>query len=241
MEWRLFRALDQEWCVITRTGASAAATRRWADDPTLQLFPSPAVVVESLRGAAADPAGADRVLLSLARRAASDDFAMRTMLQALVPGLVNVMKRLARNGSDEELEAQVLTEAVHRIRHYPCDRRPRSVAANVTLDVLGTVVRSRARARGAAAQLERDGGRGAGVPERDPSLEVLELVEMARAGGRLSDGDARLVLSVAVGTDTLKRRAEREGVSYGAMSERWRRARDRLRWAVVSDRAGHPR
>jgi hypothetical protein len=38
---------------------------------------------------------------------------------------------------------------------------------------------------------------------------------------------------VSVGTDTLRGRAEREGVSYGAMTERWRRARDRLRRAVL--------
>ena len=123
----------------------------------------------------------------------------------------------------------MLTEAVYRIRHYPLDRRPRSVAANVTLDVLGTIVRDRTRHRAASvrdvAVLPVDGG--------DPSVEVVELVSAAWSRGRLTTGDAQLLLSVAVGTDTLRRRAEREGVSYGAMTERWRRARDRLRRAVL--------
>lgn len=31
MEWRLFRALDDEWRALTRTQASAAAAGRWSD------------------------------------------------------------------------------------------------------------------------------------------------------------------------------------------------------------------
>jgi hypothetical protein len=69
-------------------------------------------------------------------------------------------------------------------------------------------------------------------------VEVVELVTTAWSRGRLARGDAQLLLSVAVGTDTLRRRAEREGVSYAAMTERWRRARDRLRRAVLDRPSG---
>jgi hypothetical protein len=229
MQWRLFRALDDEWAALTRTRASAAATARWSDDAVLSTRSHPAAIVEYLRAGSGDAADKNRLLAALARRAPSDDFAMRTMLQALLPGLVNVAKRLGSGRSDDELEAQVLTEAVYRIRHYPLDRRPRSVAANVTLDVFGAIVRDRARRRVAAAR----GVVGRPADHEDPSLEVIHLVETARAEGRLGSRDAELLLSVAVGTDTLRRRAEREGVSYGAMGERWRRARDRLRRAVL--------
>jgi len=229
MQWRLFRALDDEWGALARTRASEAATARWSDDAVLSTLPHPAAIVEFLRAGSGDVAVKNRLLAALARRAPSDDFAMRTMLQALLPGLVNVAKRLRSGSSDDELEAQVLTEAVNRIRHYPLDRRPRSVAANVTLDVFGTIVRDRARRRAAAA---RDVV-GRPPDDEDPSVEVMNLVETAWSQGRLATRDAELLLSVAVGSDTLRRRAEREGVSYGAMGERWRRARDRLRRAVV--------
>jgi hypothetical protein len=229
MQWRLFRALDDEWRALIRTHASEDARVRWADDAVLSRLAHPAAIVEFLRAGVGDPSAKNRLLAALARRAPSDDFAMRTMLQALLPGLVNVAKRLARGAADDELEAQVLTEAVYRIRHYPLERRPRSVAANVTLDVFGTIVRDRTRRRAASRRdvvgLPPDGG--------DPSVEVVELVSTAWSQGRLATGDAQLLLSVAVGTDTLRRRAEREGVSYGAMTERWRRARDRLRRAVL--------
>ncbi|HXC18535.1 MAG TPA: hypothetical protein VNT80_01370, partial [Acidimicrobiales bacterium] len=52
--------------------------------------------------------------------------------------------------------------------------------------------------------------------------------------------DAELLLSVAIGNDTLRRRAAREGLTYAAMHERWRRARNRLRKAhVPHDVASH--
>jgi hypothetical protein len=234
MQWRLFLALDDEWQALIRTHASEDARARWSNDAVLSPWPHPAAIVEFLRQGVGDPAAKNGLLAALARRAPSDDFAMRTMLQALLPGLVNVAKRLAREAADDELEAQVLTEAVYRIRHYPLDRRPRSVAANVTLDVFGTIVRDRSRRRTASARdvvvLPPNGG--------DPSVEVVELVATAWSQGRLTTRDAQLLLSVAVGSDTLRRRAEREGVSYGAMTERWRRARDRLRRAVLDRRTG---
>lgn len=234
MHWGLFRALDDEWRALNGTHASEAARVRWSNDAVLSTLPHPAAIVEFLRAGAGDAAAKNRLLAALARRAPWDDFAMRTMLQALLPGLVNVAKRLGRGTADDEVEAQVLTEAVDRIRHYPLDRRPRSVAANVTLDVFGTIVRDRARRQAAAA---RDVVRFSPEGE-DPSVEVVDLVATAFAQGRLGTRDAQLLLSVAVGTDTLRRRAEREGVSYGAMTERWRRARDRLRRAVLDRPSG---
>jgi hypothetical protein len=234
MHWRLFRALDDEWRALIRAPASEAARVRWSDDAVLSTLADPAAIVEFLRAGAGDPAAKNRLLAALARRAPSDDFAMRTMLQALLPGLVNVAKRLGRAAADDELEAQVLTEAVHRIRHYPLDRRPRSVAANVTLDVFGTIVRDRTRRRAVSTPDVA----GLLAKGEDPSVEVVELVTTAWSRGRLARGDAQLLLSVAVGTDTLRRRAEREGVSYAAMTERWRRARDRLRRAVLDRPSG---
>ena len=236
MAWHLFRAIDDDWSCFINTGTGHLVCDGWSDDPVLGLLRDPAGVVAALRASGDDPAGADRILGALARRAPHDDVAARTMLQALIPGLVNVAKRLGHGHVDEELEAQVLTEAIDRILNYPLERRPRAIAANVTWDVFGRISRQRRRATtgqpvGVERRPELDGWGAAPV---DPSEEVCELIADAVADGKLRESDARLLVAIAVGHDTIRRRAEREGVTYTAMNERWRRARNRLRTAVAA-------
>jgi hypothetical protein len=227
MALQLFDALDREWAVLVVSPAIRSTLRRWSDDPVLARYPDLGALIRALRGGARDPEQTNKILAALIRRAAGDDLAARTMLQALIPGLVNATKRLGGTVIDEELEAQVLTEAFDRIRNYPLERRPRAIAANVIQDVFGQVCRARSRAQtqtaNAAAPVESS---------LDPSVEICELVDDALRAGHLRRCDADLLLSVAVGHDTLTGRAQREGVTYQAMHERWRRARNRLRAAV---------
>ncbi len=224
--WSLVRALDEEWELQLRRPAAIVARQRWADDPVLGTFEDVDAIVRTLRRGAADRVAADRLLAALVRRAATEDVALRAALQALLPGLVNVAKRVARGAVDDELEAEVIAEAVARIRRYPLARRPRAVAANIVLDVLGALTRRRAR----WARAERVVVPAPSAP--DPSDEVCQLVRDAVASGRLRTVDAELLLGIAVGRDTIAGRAAREGISYAALDERWRRARDRLRRAV---------
>jgi hypothetical protein len=228
MTWQLFRALDAEWEVLVNSAAARAATARWAGDVVFGPRPDLTRIVAVLRAGGSDPAGADQLLGALAARASADDVALRVMLQALLPGLANVAKRLGRGVVDETLEADVIVEAVERIRHYPLGRRPRAIAANVVLDVFGTIARRRAGHDWPVIALYD----APPVVELDPSLEVLELVVDAHEGGWLRPADTELLLSVAVGLDTLGRRAEREHTTYAAIHERWRRARERLRRSV---------
>jgi len=229
MAWQLFGALDDDWTQFTSSVLATRALERWSDIPVLARFETLDAIITTLRAGAADPDGADQVLLALVARAGRDDVAARTMLQALIPGLVNVAKRLSRGRVDEELEAQVLTEAIDRIRNYPLARRPRAVAANITWDVFGRITRQR-RTANRAIPVEDVGRLQSPSPtDVDPSQEVLELIDDALAAGELCDGDARLLVAIAVGHDTIRSRAEREGVTYRAMNERWRRARNRLR------------
>jgi hypothetical protein len=229
MALELFEMLDREWAVLVVSPAIRSGRRRWSNDPVLGAYPDVGALIPVLRRGARDPEHTNQILAALIRRAPDDDVAARTMLQALIPGLVNVTKRLGGGVIDEELEAHVVTEAFDRIRHYPLERRPHAIAANVIQDVFGRVYKARRRAQDhwadAPAPFE---------PGPDPSLEIRALVDDALRAGYLRCCDAELVLSVAVGHDTLARRAQREGVTYQAMHERWRRARNGLR-AVVDD------
>jgi phosphoglycolate phosphatase-like HAD superfamily hydrolase len=99
----------------------------------------------------------------------------------------------------------------------------------VVLDVFGRLTRRRSGREGPTTVTLYDGY---SLEELDPSLEVIELVVDAHERGWLRPADTELLLSVAVGRDTLGRRAEREHTTYAAVHERWRRARERLRGAV---------
>ncbi|MDP9440643.1 MAG: hypothetical protein M3P34_00350, partial [Actinomycetota bacterium] len=72
------------------------------------------------------------ILAALSRLAAGEELAARTLLQALVPGLV----ALARGplAGDRTCLDELVSLAWERIRTYPT-RRPGSVAANVLYDV----------------------------------------------------------------------------------------------------------
>ncbi len=229
MKSRLFAALDREWETLCTSRAARHALSRWSDDHALRGFAGLDGLIETLRHGRHDPERADQILVALARRAPGDAFAARTLLQAILPGVFNVAKRIGHGDVDDDLEAEVLTEAVHRIRTYPIDRRPRTVAANITWDVFGAITRRRRRRRlEPAPELVEP------IAEDDPSREVCDLVGDALDAGLLRKTDARLLLAIAVGHDTIRRRAEREGISYDAMNVRWRRARNRLRVSAVA-------
>ena len=229
----LFAALESEWQTLSRSSAVGPDGSHWSD-PALSRFKNPGELIDALRHDKHDHAGNDRILVALARRAPTDDLAARTLLQAVLPGLFNVGKRLGGGRIDDELEAEVLAEAVVRIRTYPIERRPARIAANVTWDVFGRLVRRRERAKNAPVDLVAEVVVPAPSGDVDPSVEVCDLVHEAVARGALRAGDARLLLAIAVGHDTIGKRAQREGVAYAAMNERWRRARKRLQLAIAA-------
>ncbi len=104
---------------------------------------------------AAHPADADRVLLALVSRAVADDqLAARVLLQLLLPGTRALARRWWALGEPDERAAAAVTAVYHRICHYPLERRPGRVAANVLLD--------------AAQELRRRVPRLVTVPAADP-------------------------------------------------------------------------
>jgi hypothetical protein len=231
MHTKLFAALDDDWALLSSTARARRHVGAWHTDPVLRQITNLDELISTLRNGADDPESTDQLLAALARRAPTDEIAARTLLQALLPGLINVAKRVGHGRIDDELAADVVEEAVARIRTYPIDRRPRYIAANVTWDVFGRITRQRRRAIAPAVNTFPVA---TPAPDIDPSEEVCELVSDALRTGKLRALDAQLLLAIAVGNDTIGRRAAREGITYDAMCERWRRARNRLRLAAVA-------
>jgi DNA-directed RNA polymerase specialized sigma24 family protein len=127
-----FTALDRDWTALVRSDDATAALDRWHDDVRLRA----ASLDELLdRIWAAPMMEADATCAALARRAADDATAARTLLQALRPGLRTLGRRLALGAAFDDVDHEVIALAWERIRTYPYDRRPRKIAPNVLLDV----------------------------------------------------------------------------------------------------------
>ena len=72
----------------------------------------------------------------------SDAVAARVLLQVLRPGLRSLGRRLALGGSFDDVDQELLAITWERIRTYPFDRRPSSIAAYILLDARKMYVRS---------------------------------------------------------------------------------------------------
>jgi len=126
---RTLAALDREWADLNGSQASAEALSHWSEvEPALAGLPTLSAVLEKRT----DPDAAPAVLAALARLAIGDRLACRTLLQALVPGLVR-MATTSCHGDPAALD-ELVSLAWERIRTYPATR-PGSVAANVLCDV----------------------------------------------------------------------------------------------------------
>jgi hypothetical protein len=89
----LYRMLEVEWDQIARSSVARAACARWAsDDAVLEGIASPAEVVACCQ-ARVDGTDAAAVLAAVLRHAATDDWAARTVLQAVLPGLAALSRR----------------------------------------------------------------------------------------------------------------------------------------------------
>ena len=134
----VFDALDRSWATLVHSPEAVAALDRWAADPALAA-PDLEILVDRI-WAAAKP-DADRAHAALAARARADEIAARVLLQVLRPGLRNLGRRLALGGSFDDVDHELLALAWERIRTYPIERRPASIAANVLLDVRKRYIR----------------------------------------------------------------------------------------------------
>jgi hypothetical protein len=220
------RSLDAEWRRLTRTSRARRALQQWSiAHPALRGLADLDELLERRR----DDQAASAILRALAVLAPADDLAARTLLQALLPGLV----RLAGIAGYDDPAAieEIVSLAWERIRTYPAGRRG-SVAANVLFDV-----RKRYRAHRLieaprspdAEELE------AAATSRSPEDEALarvlfeQLMAAQRAEQVLRDGAFDLVLRTRLAGEPLIEIAQKENLPLSVLAQRRWRAEVRLR------------
>jgi DNA-directed RNA polymerase specialized sigma24 family protein len=225
--------LEQDWDRI----AAQPLPLSWHDDPALWEFPNLAALIAHVetRGQQAE---SDRVLLALVRRAASDDTAARTLLQALLPGLKKLVRRFSTRLGNEDAASEIILLTLERIRSYPVERRPAWIAANLLLDTLQRLTRSLARGTrfvpvGDTAELVRWGEVVESVLDVEtPAERLVQIVAEAVALGVISRAEAQLVLKTVVGGVETRDIAAAAGEDVRAIQRRRLRAEERIGLAV---------
>jgi hypothetical protein len=223
---RTLMSLDAEWRRLACSPRARRALRCWATrHPALDGLGDLAELLERRR----DPAAASGVLAALAALAPTDDLAARTLLQAVLPGLV----RLAGTAAWDDPVAvdEMVSLAWERIRTYP-PQRAGSVAANVLFDVRKRYRVHRAieapRCQGEELVLSP---RVARSPEDEAVARVcFEQLMAAQKRDRVLDGRVlRLVLRTRLAGESLADVARHEDVPLDALVKRRWRAEFRLR------------
>lgn len=191
----LFERLAVEWSQLGASAPATAAIEAWGqNDPALAGFHDLVEVVGFVHRCRTGSRG-DAVLAGLAARAPSDPLAARTLLHVVFYGLMRITSDLCSAASSpEEAASIVIVEAYQRIRTYPIERRPRSIAANILLDTRQGVSRSLCRRRvpeTLTADIARHANATAGP---SPADELLDLIDEAVRARKLRVDDARLIV-----------------------------------------------
>jgi hypothetical protein len=228
MGYDIFDALVFDWRLTLKSRDAERARQSWATDPVLGALTSLDEIVDRT-GQGSDRTDANHILAALARRAPRDDLASRALLQAVLPGLGRLAKR-HRASLDNDIAAEVILLAYQRIRCYPFDQRPRSVAANIVLDVHQALWRTQRRVTPATCRLDEQWVSHVATlaAEPEPGSEVREIITAAVAAKRLSRNDGALLLRTNVGDPDMVALAAEQGLSLHALWKRRQRAERRL-------------
>ena len=231
---QVFEALDREWAHVVDSADARRALARWREtEPALA-----SVSLDELLARRRCPTDATEILAALARLAPRDRLAARTLVQALIPGLGALAKRLG--GGRRDLAADLVSLAWERIRTYP-PTRTGSVAGNVLLDVRKMYLASQQPPRSDVV-IDRCASIDHAPPSPSAEDEALRfddgravaLRRILAAGERgvVSDDVLRAILRTRLEGETVEEAAANECVSPRVLRHRrWRgeRAlRDRL-------------
>ncbi len=175
------------------------------------------------------PRWGDQALRVLAAEAPDDEIAARTLLQALLGGLVRLATQVAHD--DPDAVGEVVSMAWNRIRTYP-SQRCGPVAGNVLLDVRKELLRT--RVDGLAIPNDEAVSRCSVDPAQTPEEVVVEKAVIeelfaARDRGLVSGAALATIFRTRVGGESLVEVAADMDMSADAMWRRRTRAERRLR------------
>ena len=218
--------LEREWQALAR-GALPARSRTWGRyEPALAAFASPDALIRFLHSRAPG-LEKDAILSALLARARTDPLAARVVLQALLPGLKGLARRIFLDADEAAQLWQLLfASSWEQIRTYPLERRPRRIAANLLLDTmratLDELARERRRRRELPAAALVAGAAAA------PAGDVETLLARAVGAAAISADEAELILRTRIDEAPLSTVAREFGVSYNVLRVRLQRAERRL-------------
>lgn len=220
----ILEKLDAQWPVLARSPEARRALIRWANDH--DVFAGMHDLHDVLR-CRRNPKLANEVHLILARRAATEELAGRTLLQILLPGLVRIVGTNGHN--DPDAPDELVAFAWERICTYP-ETRQGSVAANVILDVRKRYVKLRQGDPNVAVTRVRESASQESLPE-DQVLAILQLEEIrdARRRGLVSSVAFDAIVRTRIDGDALSVVAAERGFTTEVMCQRRWRAEQRLR------------
>jgi len=236
---QLLDRLHDEWLHLARSPQAAQTLAGWAVDPALRGFSNLEEVIAEIhrRGR---PAESDRILLALLRRAATNNLAAQTVLQALMPGLKSLMSAYRLTGDPEEVATAVVEAAFERIRRYPCDRRPARVAANLLHDTRQVLWRDGCREHRLRLATEPltepavSGMRGSVTQDRSSTDELVDLVAEAVRLRHVRPCGARLILLTRVLDVPVEALAYETGTKALTVRKRRQRAEAALAGAAAA-------
>lgn len=225
MAW-IVQSLNEEWATVANSPAARRALMRWTSrNPALATAHS----VDDFVDTRTRPAWGDQALRVLAAEAPDDEIAARTLLQALLGGLVRLATQVAHD--DPDAVGEVVSMAWNRIRTYP-SQRCGPVAGNVLLDVRKELLRTRVDG---LATPNHEAVSGCSVdPAQTPEEVVVEKAVIeelfaARDRGLVSGAALATIFRTRVGGESLVDVAADMDMSADAMWRRRTRAERRLR------------
>ena len=223
-----------EWERLARSRSVLRHVNSWG------FLPTPVSHIDEVLevcgfGKRVDDTDADQMFLCLVRLAAHDELAARVALHRVLPAIMAIAKRRGRihpHGAYAAM-SELLTTAWEVIRTYPCERRPKKIAANIVRDIeYFTYVRDARLKRVTEVCVESDHSFGSS-PDDEPTAaeELCEVLADAAAAG-LDPNDLSLLRRYAAGEST-QTIAESLGLSPRTVRNRRRAALDEVRQRVV--------
>ena len=212
--------LNAEWAELSTSRQARRLIIRWAErHPVLAGVDDLAGVLRR-RSRAAEEAPA--ILAALAALAPTEELAARTLLHALMPGIVKAAKRAA--AEDPFALEEMVSLAWERIRTYPATRHG-SVAANVLWDVHKRYRRHRDIEAPASAALP-GGGHEVASSAEDEAIErlTLAMVVAAYRRGVVDERAYRLIIETRFAGVPLREIARQQRLTTHVLAQRRLRA-----------------